>query len=179
MAVGFNYPSDVIAGTQLGHAVAAKVMTWADGDGTQAVWAGTAPAGPGLWNGTNRIEPLAGTWKTWVLGSGSELRPSPPYAYDSPEKKAELDQVKNFARGTTAFATNEKAMYYQAAEGIFTYWYEMVSRRLFELRQDENPPRAARAYALTAIAQYDAIVACWDGKYAYWAIRPSSSIRLC
>ena len=172
MAAGFNYPSDVIAGIQLGHWVAAKVMTWADGDGTQAVWTGTAPAGPGLWNGTNPIEPLAGTWKTWVLSSGSELRPSPPYAYDSPEKKAELDQVKNFARGTTAFATNEKAMYYQAAEGIFTYWYEMVSRRLFELRQDENPPRAARAYALTAIAQYDAIVACWDGKYAYWAIRP-------
>ena len=28
---------------------------------------------------TNQIEPRAGTWKTWVLSSGSELRvPTPP-----------------------------------------------------------------------------------------------------
>jgi hypothetical protein len=63
-------------------------------------------------------------------------------------------------------------MYYQAAGGIFAVWYETLSRRLFERKLDVNPPRAARAYALTAIAQYDAIVACWDGKYSYWAIRP-------
>jgi membrane-associated phospholipid phosphatase len=25
---------------------------------------------------------------------------------------------------------------------------------------------------LVAITEYDAFVACWDGKYAYWAIRP-------
>lgn len=32
--------------------------------------------------------------------------------------------------------------------------------------------RAARTYALMSVAHYDAIVACWDAKYAYWAIRP-------
>jgi hypothetical protein len=31
---------------------------------------------------------------------------------------------------------------------------------------------AARAYALQNIALIDAGVACWDSKYAYWAIRP-------
>jgi membrane-associated phospholipid phosphatase len=43
---------------------------------------------------------------------------------------------------------------------------------LLEHRLDQNAPRAARAYALMNVALYDAAVACWDAKYAYWAIRP-------
>jgi membrane-associated phospholipid phosphatase len=31
---------------------------------------------------------------------------------------------------------------------------------------------AARAYALQNIASIDTGIACWDSKYAYWAIRP-------
>ena len=169
MAAGFNYPSDVTAGLQLGRAVAAKVIERADGDGSQAIWTGTVPAGPGLWNGTNPAEPLMGTWKTWVLSSGSQLRPGPPFPYSSPQKLAELAEVKNFPR---TFNTNEKSLYYQGADGGIIFWYENLSQRLFESKLDSNPPRAARAYALTAVAQYDALVACWDGKYAYWAIRP-------
>ena len=169
MAAGFNYPSDVTAGWQLGHAVAAKVIAWADSDGSQAVWTGTVPTAPGLWNGTNPVEPLMGTWKTWVLNSGSQLRPGPPFAYNSPEKQAEIDEIKNFPR---TFNTNQKSLYYQTPEGIFTFWYQNLSQRLFESNLDSNLPRAARAYALTAIAQYDALDACWDAKYAYWAIRP-------
>src|SRR6202042_604158 len=38
--------------------------------------------------------------------------------------------------------------------------------------QDLNAPRAARAYALETIAQYDATIACWDAKYAYLEMRP-------
>ena len=37
---------------------------------------------------------------------------------------------------------------------------------------DDDPPRAARAYALQNITGIDAGIACWDGKYTYWAIRP-------
>ena len=35
-----------------------------------------------------------------------------------------------------------------------------------------KPPEAARAFALASIAVHDAVVACWDAKYAYWAMRP-------
>ena len=51
-------------------------------------------------------------------------------------------------------------------------WEAELNQKLFEYRLDANPPRAARAYALTSIACYDAAVACWDAKYAYWAPRP-------
>jgi hypothetical protein len=37
---------------------------------------------------------------------------------------------------------------------------------------DSNSPRSVRAYALLYITRYDVSVACFDAKYAYWAIRP-------
>ena len=38
----------------------------------------------------------------------------------------------------------------------------------------ENPPKAARVYALIAISFFDSfIVASQDGKFTYWYIRPS------
>jgi membrane-associated phospholipid phosphatase len=38
---------------------------------------------------------------------------------------------------------------------------------------DQNPPRAARAYALVANVYYDALIANHEAKYTYWYIRPS------
>jgi membrane-associated phospholipid phosphatase len=42
-------------------------------------------------------------------------------------------------------------------------------------RRALTPMRAARALALASIATYDAMVACWDAKYAYWLLRPISA----
>ena len=170
LTAGINYPSDFHNGLVLGRAVAAKVIAWANSDGSAMVWTGSVPTTPGSWVGTTPLEPLAGTWKTWVLRSGDQLRPGPPLAYNSPEKLAELNDIKTLTR---TFAMNQKGFYYQAVEGIFTNWYQTLSQRLFESRQDENAPRAARAYALASIAHHDASVACWDAKFTYWAIRPS------
>jgi hypothetical protein len=47
-----------------------------------------------------------------------------------------------------------------------------IGRLTLEYRLDDDPPRAACAYALQNIAAIDAGIACWDGKYTYWAIRP-------
>jgi membrane-associated phospholipid phosphatase len=58
------------------------------------------------------------------------------------------------ARGTTGSGTSRQA------------------KKILEYDLQPNPPRAARAYALASIATYDAGVACFDAKYAYWAIRP-------
>ena len=52
------------------------------------------------------------------------------------------------------------------------YWADQMGRLVLEYRLDNDPPLAARAYALHDIAVTDAGIACWDSKYAYWAIRP-------
>lgn len=167
---GVQFPSDTIAGLQLGRDVAAKVIERARTDGSDAVFTGSIPAGPDKWKGTNPAFPMAGTWKTWVLSSGSQFRPGPPPAIDSPEMAADLAELKLPRTPDTA-----RAAYFwmPPAEGVFLYWYDNLAKRLFEEELDDNAPRAARAYAALAIAHYDAFVACWDTKYTYWMIRPS------
>ena len=166
---GVNFPSDARAGLELGRAVAARVIERAKADGFDTPWTGMVPKGPGLWNGTNPLFPLVGTWKTYVLSVNSQFRPAPPPAHDSAQKAAELAELKNFPR---TFDTNEKAFFAQTGEGIFGYWYRMASQWIFEDRLDDNAPRAARAYALMSVAQHDVMVACWEAKFTYWAIRP-------
>jgi membrane-associated phospholipid phosphatase len=169
---GVNYPSDVAEGLALGKQVAALVIERGKQDGTSTKWTGSVPSGPCFWNGSNPILPLAGTWKPWVLAASDEFRPGPPIPCDSPAKKAELAELEKFQRTPL---TNNAAMFWEAAAGglrAHQYWNEQVSKKLLEYRLDVDPPREARAFALTYVTIYDVGIACWDAKYAYWAIRP-------
>jgi membrane-associated phospholipid phosphatase len=164
---GVQYPSDVRAGLELGRAVAARVIERAQGDGSDAVWTGAVPPGPGSWTGATPFEPLAGTWRPWALAAGSQFRPGPPPAADSPELAAELAELKGFQR---TFESNRLAFRWAPTSAVL--WPPLADQKVFEHHLDANPPRAARVYALTSVAAYDAFIAMMDAKYAYWAIRP-------
>jgi membrane-associated phospholipid phosphatase len=191
LVAGVAYPSDVAAGLALGRAVGERVVAWARSDGSDVPWTGAVPEGPGLWQGASPAEPLAGTWRTWALPAGDALRPPPPPAPDSPQRAAELETVRSVDRGAgVALAGNYWAenpagrpvpnagptafaqLVYYYAPGVHLLWLPQLNRKLAETRLDANPPRAARAYALVSVAGYDAAVACWDGKFHYWAGRP-------
>ena len=171
LLAGTDYPSDVAAGLALGRAVGARVVAWAETDQADAKWTGRVPEEEGMWTGTNPIEPLAGTWKSWVLTSSSQVRPGLRAAHDSEQMARELAEVKNFPRTN---ATNVTASFWEYYAGLrgHLYWNNQTSHKLVEYRLDVNPPRAARVYALQSIAFHDSLVACWDAKYAYWAPRP-------
>src|SRR5690349_16080972 len=172
LTAGVNYQSDVEEGLILGRKVAALVIARGKSDGSDAKWDGQIPEGKGLWTGKNPILPLTGTWKTWVLSAPNEFRPGPPLAYDSPEKAAELVELKTFLRTPL---TNNEALFWEAAVGglrAYQFWNEQLGKKTLEYRLDDNAPRAARAYALSYVTMYDVAVACWDAKFAYWAIRP-------
>ena len=64
-------------------------------------------------------------------------------------------------------------MYHWASAFVYKLWGDMLDLKVFEYGLDANPPRGARAYALTSIAQYDALIACWDSKYTFWEMRPN------
>jgi membrane-associated phospholipid phosphatase len=187
---GVQYPSDVAAGLELGRAVAERVIEWARADGSDIPWTGTMPTGPGVWFG-DPLLPGMGNWKTWVLESGKELRPGPPPAFNSPERAAEIAEVKNYPRDSHPFeelfywpespagrpspdsvpiSSNQLVFYY--APLLHLLWQPELHRKLMEYRLDTNPPRAARAYALVSVASYDATVASWEAKYFYWTARP-------
>jgi PAP2 superfamily len=130
--------------------------------------------GPGLWTGTNPGGIDQARWKLFVLTSASQVRPRPPPAPDSPQRAAEIAEVKNFNRTPV---TNAKANYWEfGGYGQAARHYrfsEEIGRRLAEAGLDGNAPRAARAYALVHVAHYDVFVASQDAKFHYWTARPN------
>jgi membrane-associated phospholipid phosphatase len=169
---GVAYPSDTRAGLDLGRAVAAQVIAHLKLDDTK--WTGTIPVGPGLWTGSNPGGVSDVQWKPFVLSAASQFRPGPPPAPDSAERAAQLAEVKNFQRTPL---TNSKVFYWQFGQyggpGLLHRLSEEVGRRLAESGLDGNAPRAARAYALVHVADYDAWIASQDAKFHYWIARPN------
>ena len=172
LLAGVQYPSDIEAGLDLGRQVAAMVIERGKADGSDAQFDGTMPTEPGYWTGEKPALPMFGTLKTFVLSSGSEFRPEPPLAYDSPEKAAEMDLLRSYERTPKS---NAHAAFWEYGAGgnrHHAFWMDQISRLSLENDLSNNPPRAARVFALTSIALFDSSVATWDAKYAYWAIRP-------
>lgn len=172
LMAGVEYPSDVEAGLELGRQVAQMVITRGEADGFSSQWTGSVPTEPGLWTGENPAFPAAGTWKTWALESGDQFRPEAPAAFDSEQLAAEMDELRAFERTPV---TNAKAMFWEYGAGgrhVHWYWNDVANQLILGAEWGSDPLLAARAYALTNIAGHDSVVACWDAKYTYWAMRP-------
>jgi membrane-associated phospholipid phosphatase len=191
---GVAYPSDTAAGLELGQQVGKLVVAYAKRDGSDAVFdPSTMPTGPGLFTAdpATIVGPTVAAWKPWVLASADQFRPGPPPAPDSPERAAEIAELKDYPRDahpftelwfwpqdpagrpapdTAPFSSNQVVFYY--APLVHYLWGPELAQKLFEYRWDTNAPRAARAYALVSVAGYDSTVACWDGKFFYWTARP-------
>ena len=191
---GVAYPSDTAAGLELGQQVGKLFVSYAKIDGSDAVFdPSTMPTGPGLFTGdpATIVGPTVGAWKPWVLTSADQFRPEPPPAPDSPERAAEIAELKDYARDahpftelwfwpqdpagrpapdSAPFTSSQAVLYY--APLVHYLWGPELAQKLFEYRWDTNAPRAARAYALVSIAGYDSTIACWDGKFFYWTARP-------
>ena len=110
-----------------------------------------------------RAEPTAGTWKTWVLASGSEIEVPAPPAKDSARAKSDLEAVKDAAdrRGSGTQAIVDKW-----STGLVTKPWTEVMFRAIE-RSDKNPPLSTRNQALIHVAMHDATVAAYHWKYQY------------
>ena len=160
VAAGVAYPSDVAAGYALGQRVAEQVLARVAANAPIA-WDKKRPDGPMVFRGTQPYQPTYGLRKTFVLTSGSQFRPSPPPVFT--KDMAELKAAKRTP------ATKARAHYWAEQD----FWSDIVDRKIMEYRLDQNPPRAARVYALVDLARQEASIACWDAKYAYWGIRPA------
>src|SRR5687768_16530295 len=122
------------------------------------VWAQTA---------STSVEPRAGTWKTWVLTSGSELRlPAPP---DAAATKAELAELRTVAARRDAAALSQ-IRFWDAGSPAYR-WNEIAVEA--SVRADTSSTLGARAFALLAVTIDDALIAAWDSKYTYNRPRPN------
>jgi membrane-associated phospholipid phosphatase len=159
------------------------IIARAQSDGADAVWTGTPPEGPGYWVPTPPayvnapLEPLAGTWRTWNIRSGSQFRPGPPPSYGSAQFLAETTEVYNVSRDLTA-EQKRIADYWADGAGTVTppgHW-NVIAIDLLETA-GWSTLRQARLFATLNTAQADAFIACWDAKYTYWSLRPITAIR--
>jgi membrane-associated phospholipid phosphatase len=172
---GANYPSDVEAGLTLGKAVGERAVARGQADGSDAQWDGSGRlTGEGSWVPTppnfveTPVEPLGGTWQTWVLPSGDAVRPAPPPEYGSPLWEAELEAVQEATSNRTL--EQVRIIEYWADKGPFRSFTE-YALDLIE-RDGLDEAHTARALALMSVAQADAVIAVWDAKYTYWTERP-------
>jgi membrane-associated phospholipid phosphatase len=166
------------AGRQIGERLVARART----DGSDAVFQGTVPVGPGLWVPTPPafappLEPLAGTWRTWNIQSGSQDVTAQPPAFGSRAYAREVAEVYNVSLSLTD-EQKQIADFWADGAGTVTppgHWNQIA---LDLIRRNRLSARfAARVLAALNTAQADAFIACWNAKFTSWSERPVTAIR--
>jgi hypothetical protein len=113
-----------------------------------------------------------GRVRSWFLTSGDQFRPGPAPAFDSPEYRAALSEVRQIADTRT----DEQALiaaFWSDGPGTATppgHWNDIAADYIRRYGLDER--QAARVLATVNMAMMDAGIACWDAKYHYLVIRP-------
>jgi membrane-associated phospholipid phosphatase len=175
IAAGAAFRSDLEAGLALGKAVGEKAVARAKGDGSDAAWdPATRPTGPGFWEPTppefveTPLNPLAGSWQTWVMAGGDQVRPAAPPAYGTPAWEAELKMIQEIA-ANRSFEQERAALWWDdhSPPELLTGWaHELIGKEGLDL------PHAAQILADLHVAVADAAIAVWDAKYTWWTARP-------
>ena len=171
---------DVQRALAVGRAVGEQVVAHAKTDRLFDPWTGTPPTGPGIWF-SSAVPPAPpggagfGAARPFFLTSGSQFRPSPPPAFGSPEFLAALGDVRHIS-DTRTVEQDSIAKFWALPVGTVTpagYW----NREAAELAAAHgfNERRTARLLAVASMAAFDALIACNDGKYTYWLVRPTQA----
>ena len=143
------------------------------------------------------VDEKAGTWKTYILTSPTDITVAQPSAINSTEYLAEVSSLK---QKTTNLTSDQQA--------AVTYWGAGATYRWNEIGRElcarynippastpdgkypvpdaanpladprfpfANPPYASRALAYLSVAQYDALVSAWNYKYKYNRVAPAKT----
>ena len=140
------------------------------------------------------IDDNGGTWKPFLVTTGTDITVAAPTATTSSEYQAELAALKTAVNGAT---TDQKATVKYWSIGGTVRWNEIARDIAAQYNIPPNykadgtypapdannplayprfpfcnPPYAARAFALLSVAQYDALIATWKYKNQYKRAAP-------
>jgi membrane-associated phospholipid phosphatase len=182
LLAGAAYPSDARAGLAFGRAIGRLAVGRARSDRSDTRGPLGPPPGDATWIPTPPafappLEPFAGSWRTWTLRSGSELRPPAPPPYLGRVHRAAIQEVYDVA-STLTDRQRDIAVFWNDGPGTETppgHWNRIALGLLEQAHL--SPRRAAYALAVLNTTQADAFIACWDAKYTYWTKRPVTLVR--
>lgn len=166
---------DVAAGESLGRSIGAAVLAQVASDNYLVVAPGAIPTGADRWlsSAAAVVRSLHGT-RPFFLSSASQLRSPAPPTVGSAQFTAALAEVRQIADTRTA-AQIAIALSWNTSSGPFTAGaLNLIADDVIREHRIAEP-EAARILAFANAAAFDAQIACWDSKFAYWYIRPSQA----
>lgn len=140
------------------------------------------------------LDATGGNWKTYVLANGSEIPVPAPDDAASAAYLAELSDLKAAMAATTAeqqelarrWGGNGVLRWHEIARELAAHYNvppnynadgtypvpDPMNPTVYPRFPFANPPYASRAFALLAVAQYDALVTAWHAKFQYNRLAP-------
>ena len=166
---------DEAAGEAIGRAVGAAVLAQAATDNYLVVAPGVPPVGPGFWTSSPApiVRALHGV-RPFFLTSASQIRPGPPPAFGSPTFVAALAEIRQISDTRTPEQL-AVAQFWNTSAAPFTagFMNRIIAGMIVDHHRTER--ESARILAYANAAAFDAQIACFDAKFAYWFIRPSQA----
>lgn len=114
-------------------------------------------------------ESSAGEWKPWVLESGAEVRVPAPPKPGSAAAKRDGQELKDAVAKRTKVQESAARAYTRAP--VVEPWIEQNVELVAS--QPKDVPASSRAYSITSVAMYDAVIAAMHWKYVYDRKAPS------
>jgi hypothetical protein len=173
------------AGIAVGKAASDDLVSLRANDGRNAVITtpyGTGPLAPGVWvfapppSLQSAQTPWVAFMRPFLLNRSSQFRVDPPPALSSDEWAAEFNEVKAYGAVNSGLRTAEQT-------AIAQFWNGNVINADNQALRDAATSRrmdlvdTARLLAMGDLVETDALIACFDSKYAYTFWRPVTAIR--
>ena len=203
MATDHGMPRTLLEGSQLfADRIAEVIGKWSKSDNysrTRGAPEYMVNDIPGRWvptppGYTSAMEPHWGEIRSLVLDSPTEFLPPPPYPFDVTNKNSpfykEVDLVRRTGDSLNAdqlwiadfwddnpFKLNVSGHLMFGTKKFSPGGHWMIITGIVAHQASADMPKTIYAYAKTAIALFDAFIACWDIKYIYTTARPETIIN--
>ena len=167
------------AGVAVGEASAASLIATRTGDGLEASVPYVPGSGPGVWVPTPPAFAAAATpwlpqFRPFTMTTASDYRPDGPTPLTSEAWKRDYNLTRLYGGATSTIRS-------AAETEIGLYWTEHPTQqyaRAFSYLPDTyalSVPDADRLMAMLWTGYADALIGCFDGKYAYNFWRPATA----
>jgi hypothetical protein len=170
-------------GIRAGEQAATAILAARAHDGSDATPPVFVPqTGPGEYQLTPPTfgQPVFTHWGAvtpFALSSGSQFRPPPPPAVNSPRYTTDFNEVKSLGEGnsTTRSADQTDIGRFWGAAPVQNVWNQIgqIAGMSFHNSIEQN----ARMFALLDTSVADGVISLYDSKYAYHRWRPVTAVR--